>query len=139
MEVTFFEKPGCVGNARQKKLLKKAGHHLRVKDLLTEPWEDDALRAYFGTMQVKDWFNSSAPQVKSGALDIAGMDEQNALALMIENPILIRRPLMAVEGVKQSGFVSGPVFELLGVQLTQEGDLETCPMKEATQVCGEKQ
>jgi hypothetical protein len=39
--IDFYEKPGCIGNARQKKLLQAAGHHLRVHNLLTELWSPD--------------------------------------------------------------------------------------------------
>ena len=35
--VIFYEKPGCVGNAKQKRLLADAGHEVVPRDLLTEP------------------------------------------------------------------------------------------------------
>lgn len=42
--LTFYEKPGCQGNARQKALLRAAGHQLHVRNLLTEPWTPERLR-----------------------------------------------------------------------------------------------
>ena len=34
--ITFYEKPGCINNTRQKKLLEAAGHQVVAKNLLTE-------------------------------------------------------------------------------------------------------
>lgn len=64
--LTFYEKPGCQGNARQKALLRAAGHQLNVRNLLTEPWTPERLRQFFGALPVAQWFNRNAPAVKSG-------------------------------------------------------------------------
>jgi hypothetical protein len=67
-EIVFFEKPGCIGNARQKKLLASLGHRLRVKDLLRTPWNAEELRSYFGQLPVPEW--EIAPGVHwIGAMD----------------------------------------------------------------------
>jgi hypothetical protein len=34
--ITFYEKPGCINNTRQKKLIAAAGHQVIAKNLLTE-------------------------------------------------------------------------------------------------------
>ena len=94
--VTFYEKPGCSNNTRQKKLLAAAGHQVVAKDLLTETWQPERLRAFFGALAVRDWFNYSAPAIKHGEIEPDKLTEQEALALMLENPLLIRRPLMQV-------------------------------------------
>ena len=36
--VTFWGKPGCVGNARQMAVLRASGHVLDVRNLLAEAW-----------------------------------------------------------------------------------------------------
>lgn len=112
--VTFFEKPGCATNARQRRMLEAAGHDLVVRSLLAEPWTAAELRAYFGSLPVKAWFNPAAPAVKSGAVDPAATDADTALALMIANPLLIRRPLIESGGVRSAGFDSALVADLLG-------------------------
>lgn len=134
-EVLFFEKPGCVGNDTQKRLLRGLGHSLTVKDLLSEPWTAETLRPYFGEMPVADWFNQSAPKVKSGQVKIAELDEDQALALMLAEPLLIRRPLLDVEGLKQAGFEDGPVLARLAVKLRPDQDLQSCPMAEPATEC----
>jgi len=45
--VTFYEKPGCINNTRQKKLLAAAGHQVVALNLLTEAWQPDRLRPFF--------------------------------------------------------------------------------------------
>ncbi|MET0089868.1 MAG: ArsC/Spx/MgsR family protein [Candidatus Thiodiazotropha sp.] len=126
-ELVFFEKPGCVGNNRQKAILREYGITFEVRDLLTTQWTANTLRTFFSDTPVSQWFNDSAPRVKSGEIPIDQMDEASALLLMVDDPILIRRPLMACDGLKQSGFVPGPVLDHLGIRLDAEQDLQSCP------------
>lgn len=112
--VVFYEKPGCGTNARQKLMLANAGHTLEVKSLLTEPWTRERLKTFFGETPVASWFNPAAPAVKSGAVDPSAMEAEAALSLMVEQPILIRRPLVEVDGQRCAGFDREPVLSLLG-------------------------
>src|SRR6266581_3640923 len=69
--ITFYQKPGCKTNARQKQLLEAAGHIVTAKSLLTEPWTDERLCGFFGSTSVASWFNPAAPRIKSGEIDPA--------------------------------------------------------------------
>ena len=133
----FYEKPGCVGNAQQKALLRGQGVAFEVRDLLSEPWTLSSLRPFFGRMPVAEWFNASAPAVKSGEVDIHACSEGDALRLMLQQPLLIRRPLMQLGELHQSGFEPGPVLDALGVQLDPQQDLQSCPMDVTAVQCGE--
>ncbi len=90
----FYEKPGCGGNARQKAALLAAGHTLQVRSLLAEPWTRDSLLAFLAPLPVAQWFNRAAPRVKSGEVQPEALDAEAALALLLAEPLLIRRPLM---------------------------------------------
>ncbi len=57
-EVIFFEKPGCAGNARQKRLLAQSGHAVDARSLLAEPWTAETLRPFFGDRPVAEWFTA---------------------------------------------------------------------------------
>jgi nitrogenase-associated protein len=137
--VVFYEKPGCSGNARQKGLLVAAGHVLEVRDLLAFPWTSATLRPFFGTRPVAEWFNPLAPAVRDGDIDPARFDEVRALAAMIAQPILIRRPLLEVGEERRCGFDPAEVDAWIG--LTAGGaayarrDLERCPKGEGTPPC----
>lgn len=135
--VTFYEKPGCANNTRQKKLLEAAGHRVVALNILTEPWQEDRLRAFFGELAVRDWFNYSAPPVKYGEIDPDALSEQQALALMLENPLLIRRPLMQVGDSVMAGFDQQAVDSWIGLQETEnQQDIESCPRLSKSTSCG---
>lgn len=124
--VTFYEKPGCGTNARQKLALSKAGHTLEVRSLLTEPWTAERLRGFFGDTPVAAWFNPAAPKVKSGAVDPTAVDADAAIALMLAEPLLIRRPLVETESGRCAGFDREPVLSLLGPSDPGARPLEGC-------------
>jgi len=103
-KIVFYEKPGCQNQARQKKELRAAGHELEVRDLLSSPWQAETLRPFFGDRPVAEWFNRAAPRVKSGEVVPETIDDASALALMIADPLLIRRPLMRVDQHSVCGY-----------------------------------
>jgi nitrogenase-associated protein len=92
--IVFFEKPGCGGNARQRAALEAAGHTLERRNLLTAHWTPESLLAFLAPLPVADWFNRAAPRVKSGEIQPGLLDANLALALLQQEPLLIRRPLM---------------------------------------------
>jgi nitrogenase-associated protein len=118
--VTFYEKPGCGTNRKQKAMLAAAGHALDERNLLAEPWTKERLLGFFGDMPVPGWFNPAAPRVKSGEIDPAGLGPDQALALMLAEPLLIRRPLIEAEGRRCAGFDKEPVLSLLGQSAISE-------------------
>ena len=129
--VEFYEKPGCSGNARQKALLKAAGHTVVAHDLLTTAWERAQLRSFFGSLPVAQWFNRNAPKVKRGEIVPTDYDENNALTLFLNVPILIRRPLLEVEGVRHIGFDEAAVHAWIGLGATSGEDQEICRGRDA--------
>jgi len=124
--VVFYEKPGCSGNARQKAALEAAGHTVVARDLLTTPWTRVQLRSFFGSLPVAQWFNRNAPKVKCGEIVPTDYDEDNALTLFLNVPILIRRPLLEVDGVRHVGFDESAVHAWIGLSAVSGKDLETC-------------
>ncbi|GLI24984.1 hypothetical protein GGQ86_004489 [Xanthobacter flavus] len=124
--VTFWEKPGCGTNARQKLALANAGHTLDVRSLLTEPWTAERLKDFFGATPVASWFNPAAPKVKSGEVKTEAVEAEAAIALMLAEPLLIRRPLVEVEGARCAGFDREPVTSLLGPAAPGARPLEGC-------------
>ena len=129
-DVVFYEKPGCINNTRQKRLLQEAGHTVTAKNLLYAPWTSTRLLEYFEKMPVVDWFNRSAPQITSGQLDPQGMTTAEAIYRMLSEPLLIRRPLMEVQGRKLVGFDVDLLNEIIGMKVADKTeDLESCARK----------
>lgn len=124
--VTFFEKAGCAGNARQKKLLAASGHEVLARDLRHKAWTNLALLEFFIGLPVAQWFNPAAPAIKSGEIVPGELDEPTALALMRDNPLLIRRPLLQVGEERRVGFDATAIDAWIGLKHVPDENLETC-------------
>ena len=129
-KVVFYEKPGCGGNARQKAALRQSGHDLDVRDLLAAPWTAATLRLFFGVRPVAEWFNAASPRVKSGEVKPASLDAETALALMLADPLLIRRPLIEVDGRRETGFDAATIDAWIGLEPPAAPVGEGCPREE---------
>jgi len=126
-DVVFYEKPGCINNTRQKALLAAAGHRVLACDLLAESWTAERLRPFFGDRPLSEWFNYTAPRIKSGEVQPEMLDEASALAAMVADPLLIRRPLVEVAGERRQGFDPAAMDAWIGLATVPEDDLESCP------------
>lgn len=116
-QILFFEKPGCLGNARQKLALQAAGHQLVVRSLLAEPWTREALLAFLEVLPVAAWFNRASPRVKRGDVNPDSLAPEPALALLLADPLLIRRPLMRRldDGSHRVGFAADDIHAWIGL------------------------
>lgn len=141
--IEFWEKPGCSGNARQRAWLLAAGHTLSVHDLLTWPWTRETLLAFLAPLPVAEWFNRAAPKVKSGGIRPEALDSDTALALLLAEPLLIRRPLMQVDAVRQIGFDPLAIDAWIGLRPTEASQssavAEACAMTHADMPCASPQ
>lgn len=127
--IRFYEKPGCINNNRQKQLLAKAGYQLDVRNLLTEPWTRQRLEQFFVGMPVAERFNRTAPKISSGLILPEALDEDTAYALMLADPLLIRRPLMEIGEHRLVGFETDRLNRILALEWDEShgGSLERCP------------
>lgn len=133
--VVFYEKPGCGTNARQKLMLERAGHTVVAKNLLAEPWTGERLRIFFADTPVSAWFNPAAPRIKSGEIKPEAIGAVAAIDLMLEDPLLIRRPLIEADGQCCAGFEREPVPSLLGhrdLDDVQLDDVQGCTRPDAS-------
>lgn len=115
--VLFYEKPGCATNARQKRTLAEAGCMVIEQNLLEITMGAEELLTYLSPLPVAEWFNPNAPTVKSGEIDPMAFEAKAALSLLLEEPLLIRRPLLSVNGHRMCGFDQPRIEALLGVAL----------------------
>ncbi len=134
--IVFWEKPGCAGNARQKALLIASGHTLDVRNLLAEPWDAVRLRSFLASRPVAEWFNMSSPRVKSGEVKPEALTEDEALTLMLAEPLLIRRPLLEADGRREAGFDPARVAAWVGLKETAVPVTDKC-VREAAAARGE--
>ena len=133
--IVFYEKPGCGNNTKQKLWLAASGHTVLAKNILTEKWSEERLRSFFGDLPVPQWFNPSAPRIKSGEVDPSILDAKSALALMLGEPLFIRRPLMDVDGELRVGFEARAVDAWIGLNDTQAKDEGASPICNHSEPC----
>jgi len=129
--ITFFEKPGCANNTRQKAWLVEAGHEVEPISLLTHKFSRQELLSFFGERPVAEWINRAAPRVKSGEIVPEQLSAEQALDLMLTDPLFIRRPLLMVEGKREVGFEVAKIHAWVGLSesvLIAHGvqDVESC-------------
>lgn len=113
MVVDFYEKPGCINNTKQKKILTEKGHTLNVFSIFDETWTTERLKPFFEGKPIKEWFNYTAPRIKKGEVDPSVWTEDVAIQEMIRDNFLIKRPLIFCNGVSVSGFENDLVSALL--------------------------
>ncbi|MCE2029674.1 ArsC/Spx/MgsR family protein [Sessilibacter corallicola] len=135
--VVFYEKPGCISNQKQKNMLRNLGLDVEARDLLKSAWDKQSLRAFFSDDHIANWFNKNAPQVKRGEIKIEALNEEKALSLLIDNPILIRRPLIELNALKMCGFELNSILIELGLEQRNEitADLERCSVNGSKGIC----
>lgn len=102
--IIFYEKTGCVNNTKQKQILELAGHKLETVHIIQYHWTKIELLSFFEGLPVKDWFNKNAPTVQNGNVIPESFTPESAVEAMLEDHLLIRRPLMVIDGEKVVGF-----------------------------------
>ncbi|OUD14442.1 ArsC/Spx/MgsR family protein [Thioflexithrix psekupsensis] len=128
--VVFYEKPGCHNNTLQKQWLTDSGHEVIARNLLTEAWTAERLLPFLAARPVSEWFNPAAPAIKSGEVNPTQLSAQEALILLILQPLLIRRPLLQVDNEYRQGFDPEEVKTWIGLSVPSEDegntDIQTC-------------
>lgn len=132
-EVVFFQKMTCGGNARQRAALVAAGHVVTSRDLLAEAWTADTLLPFLDGLAPADWFNRAARRIKDGEVVPEALDHDTALALLISDPALIRRPLIESGGRRMIGWNSDAIQAWLGLTDVGSAVGESCPRHQAGQ------
>jgi len=145
MKIVFWEKPGCMGNARQKAILAQAGHEIDARSLPGSVWTPEELRAWLGDLPVPQWFNRGARRVQEGEVDPDSVTWEEALSILVADPILVRRPLVEVAGVRMVGFdlvrieaLAGPLPDTERIRRVRGENLQECPGRKTGVKCGEE-
>ena len=128
--ITFYEKPGCINGEKQKAILLKADNVLRCVNILTHLWKRDELLPFVAGKTAATMMNFTAPAIKNGEINPAALSFEQAIALMLRDPLLIKRPLITVDGQFIQGFDDQRLLPYLGGWGGRE-DVITCPNLQA--------
>ena len=126
LQITFYEKPGCAGNEKQKKLLLENGIRFETKSILDTKWDKKTLSLFFKKLEKEDIINKFAPQIKKGELEISKISKDDLIDLMCKNPILIKRPLLEIGDYKICGFNIEKINTLLVGKIPTDINISTC-------------
>lgn len=135
-EIIFYEKPGCINGGKQKLILEKAGNVLQCRNILQHDWTVDKLLPFIQGKTPAEIMNRTAPAIKKGEIVPEKLDFMQAVELMVGEPILIKRPLIEVDGKFIQGFTNPELADYLG-DWQGEDDVTTCP-KLQTLSCDEE-
>lgn len=124
--ITFYEKPGCAGNKKQKELLSANGIDFEVKSMLSTNWDNETLNGFFEGLEKEQIVNQFAPQVKSGEVNIDKFSKNELIELMIKEPILIKRPLIQIDNIKICGFDIPKLNKALNLEIDTKKEIGTC-------------
>ncbi len=125
-DIVFYEKPGCINGEKQKNILAAAGHYLRCINILTYDWSRQKLLSFVSGKPVQEIINHTAPAVKKGEIVPTHLTFDEAMDLMVKDPILIKRPLIEVDGQTIQGFTDPRLTQYFGDWDGTE-DVVTCP------------
>ena len=125
-DIVFYEKPGCINGEKQKAILRAAGHNLNCLDILKHNWSRSELQEFVAGKSASDMMNHTAPAIKKGEIVPERLSAAEAMDLMVKDPILIKRPLIEVDGMKIQGFNDPRLVPYLGDWDGRE-DVVTCP------------
>lgn len=135
-EIIFYEKPGCINGGKQKQILEKAGNRLYCRDILQYSWTAEKLLPFIDGKTPAEIMNWTAPAIKKGEILPDKLSFTQAVELMVREPILIKRPLIEVDGKFIQGFTNPELAGYLGDWQGEE-DVTTCP-KLQTLSCDEE-
>ena len=106
--------------------MRAAGHSLQCIDILSFDWDPDRLLAFVEGKEPVSIMNHTAPAVKNGDIVPAELSFDEAVMMMVSDPILIKRPLIEVDGQCIQGFLDPRLKYYLG-DWDRNEDVVTCP------------
>lgn len=121
--VIFYKKPGCVTNAKQKTRLRNAGCMVIERNILKHQMDKEDMSTFFEGKPIEKWFNPNAPLIVNEEVDVSKLSRDEALELLVSNPIMIKRPLLIIKNKKMSGFDQEKIEELLDIDLENSSHL----------------
>lgn len=124
--IIFYEKPGCINGEKQKNILMQAGHTVQCRDILSFPWTWDNLLPFCTGKDPSQIINPTAPKVKKGEIVPTSLSFEQAMGLMIGDPLLIKRPLIEVDGLFIQSF-DHPALKHYLRDWDASEDVITCP------------
>ena len=110
--------PKCTTCQKALKWLEARGVQVEVRDIKTQRPNEEELRTWFQAsgLPLKKFFNTSGLQYKALGLKdkLPGMGEEEQIALLATDGMLVKRPILVGDGFVLVGFREAEWAEKLG-------------------------
>jgi arsenate reductase (glutaredoxin) len=115
MTVTIYHNPRCAKSRATLQLLESRGIKPNIVDYLQTPPSAAELKAILKKLGIKprDLLRKGEPRYAELGLKHRQLDDDALIALMVENPILIERPIVVAAGKAAIGRPPEQVLEIL--------------------------
>ena len=99
MKATIWHNPKCGTSRKTLEILEAEGADVTVREYLKEPPSKDELRRVYGRAGISPREGLRAKESLAQDLDLVsgGVSDEAILDAMVENPILIERPIVETE------------------------------------------
>ena len=96
-KVEYYYYKGCSTCTRVKSWL--LGQHVDVtaRDFFANRFSEDELRSLIGERPIRDYFSWVSPSFRKLGVSRESLDDDRLVSLMLDEPRLIRRPLIVVD------------------------------------------
>lgn len=112
-EIEFFWKPACSTCRNAREFLLAEGASLRERDFFKQRFTIDELRALLEGRPVAELFSWKSVLARQRGYQPGGLDEDEMLRLMVEEPSLIRRPFVRAGDRLVAGFDKPALKEIV--------------------------
>ncbi len=115
MSVTIYHNPRCSKSRQTLALLVERGIEPRIVDYLSTPPKADELKRILGllAMAPRDLMRKKEKAYAAGGLADEALGEDDLVAAMIADPILIERPIVLANGKAAIGRPPEKALEIL--------------------------
>ncbi len=122
MQITIYHNPDCGTSRNTLAAIRAAGHEPRIVEYLKTPFTRDELKSLIARMNlsVRGLARKKEPLFRELGLDENDVGEDELLDGMIENPILINRPIVVVDREARLCRPSEIVKDMLAQALAQQ-------------------
>ena len=115
MSVTIYHNPRCSKSRQTLALIEEKGIEPKIVTYLENPPDAAELKRVLGLLRMKprDLMRKNEAAYKENNLADPSLDEDALIAAMVENPILIERPVVIAGGEARLGRPPEQVLEIL--------------------------
>jgi arsenate reductase (glutaredoxin) len=99
MQVTIYHNPNCGTSRNALAAIRAAGHEPRIVEYLKQPLTREELKNLIarGNFSVRDIVRKKEALFRELGLDESDVGDEELLDAMVQNPVLINRPIVATE------------------------------------------